>query len=107
MMSYTNTFGSTNSHSAMLTVNPKPPGPTFIAAQPLSQPVIEGSTVSFDVAVTGSEPFTYQWQFNGMDQIDATNSTLVLVGVTTNQAGAYTVNITNALGFTNSQPAML
>jgi len=107
MVICTNFFGGTNSQSAMLTVNPKPPGPPFIVAQPLSQTVIEGSTVSFDVAVTGSEPFTYQWQFNGMDQVDATNSTLVLAGVTTNQAGAYTVNITNALGFTNSQPAML
>ena len=103
----TNSFGSTNSQTAMLTVNPKPPGPPFILAQPLSQTVIEGSTVSFDVAVTGSQPFTYQWQFNGIDQADATNSSLVLVGVTTNQAGAYTVNITNELGFTNSQPAVL
>ena len=101
-----NLFGSTNSQTAMLTVNPKPPGPPLIVAEPLSQTVIEGSSVNLSVAVSGSEPFTYQWQFNGMD-LDATNSTLVLSSVTTNQAGTYTVNITNALGFTNSQPATL
>src|SRR5262249_6868725 len=102
-----NLFGITNSQTAMLTVNPKPPGPPFILAEPLSQTVIEGASVNFSVAVSGSEPFTYQWQFNGVDKPDATNSTLVLTGVTTNQAGTYTVNVTNALGFTNSQPATL
>jgi sugar lactone lactonase YvrE len=39
-------------------------GPT-ITNQPASQTNLPGTTVSFSVAVTGTGPFSYQWQFNG------------------------------------------
>jgi hypothetical protein len=37
----------------------------IIANQPVSQTNLPGTTVSFSVAVNGTGPFTYQWQFNG------------------------------------------
>ena len=36
-----------------------------ITQQPTNQTVLVGSSVVFSVAVSGSGPFTYQWQFNG------------------------------------------
>jgi len=100
----TNSLGFVVSSNAIVT--PVGASPIVVSA-PQDRTTICGEGTSFTVAGDGTPPFSYQWQFNGMDQVDATNSTLVLAGVTTNQAGAYTVNITNALGFTNSQPAML
>ncbi|MGD1086550.1 MAG: hypothetical protein ABSA47_17575, partial [Verrucomicrobiota bacterium] len=35
-----------------------------ITTQPVSQTNLVGSNVTFSVVVTGSGPFTYQWQFN-------------------------------------------
>jgi hypothetical protein len=29
-----------------------------------------GANVTFNVAATGTEPFSYQWQFNGADLTD-------------------------------------
>jgi len=37
----------------------------IIVAQPTNEVVLAGSTASFSVAVSGTGPFTYQWQFNG------------------------------------------
>ncbi len=36
-----------------------------ITTQPASQTVLAGANVTFSVAVAGTGPFTYQWQFNG------------------------------------------
>src|SRR5207253_1329342 len=99
----TNSFGATNSQAALLTVNPKQPEAPAIVTQPESQTVTEGANVLLSVVASGTAPLVYQWQFNGVDLKGATNSALALPSITTNQAGAYLVNITNALGFTNSQ----
>ena len=56
-------------------------------------------------AQTGTPAPTYQWQFNGTNLAGATGAILSLTTVTTNQAGTYTVGITNAAGWTNSDPA--
>src|ERR1035441_10556576 len=37
----------------------------IILAQPTNEIVLAGSVASFSVAVSGTGPFTYQWQFNG------------------------------------------
>ena len=78
-----------------------------ITAQPQSQMAIEGSNVTFSVVTSGTQPLSYQWLFNGTNLDGATNSSLTLVAVTTNDAGPYTVTITNNFGFTNSDPAVL
>jgi endonuclease/exonuclease/phosphatase family metal-dependent hydrolase len=50
---------------------------------------------------------SYQWQFGGANLDGATNSSLTLTSVTTNDAGPYSVTITNAFGSTNTDPAIL
>ena len=80
-----------------------PPG---IAAEPPDQTVTEGSNVTFTVVATGSG-LRYQWQFYGTNLGGATGSSLLLPAVTTNQAGPYSVTITNTAGSTNSRTALL
>ena len=80
--------------------------PPTIAIPPQSQTVTEGSNVTFMVTASGTTPLSYQWQFNGTNQDGATTS-FHLAGVTTNQAGEYTVTVTNAFGSTNSAAATL
>ena len=79
----------------------------FIATQPFSQTNLVGSTASFTVAATGTPPLVYQWSFNGTNINGATNSILTLTNIQLNQAGGYSVLITNAYGSTNSSTAAL
>jgi hypothetical protein len=74
---------------------------------PQSQSVVAGTTANFSVTAGGTGPFIYQWQFNGMSIYEATNATLTLTEVTTNQAGSYRVLIANAAGSITSSNATL
>lgn len=78
-----------------------------ILTQPQSQSVAAGSTAAFSVTASGQPPLTYQWQLNGVPISGATNDTLVLDNVQTNNAGDYVVTVTDASGSTNSAPATL
>jgi len=81
--------------------------PPSIATQPVSQTVSEGATVGFTVAVSGTEPFSYQWEKNGAAINGATGATLTLNSVTTGDAGTYTVIVKNSAGSVTSNPATL
>ncbi len=83
------------------------PTPPNIATQPTDQYVVAGGAASFSVSVFGSAPFTYQWRSNGTSIEGATNATLNLNNVLTNQAGLYSVAVTNAYGFAISANATL
>ena len=51
------------------------PIPPVITTQLINQTVLVGRTATFTVAVTGSTPYSYQWQKNGSDITGATLST--------------------------------
>ena len=88
-----------------------------ITTQPVSQTNGLGSTAAFNVVATGQGPLSYQWQANGGSGFTnvtnggivsgATNSTLVLTGLTTNWALSYQVIVTNSYGSVTSSPAAL
>jgi hypothetical protein len=66
-----------------------------------------GYSASFSVLVSGIPPFAYQWEQDGTPIVGATNSSLTLQGVRTNDAGAYTVVVTNGYGSVTSSAAQL
>jgi len=102
-----NLLGTDQSTFAMLTVtnSTEPPG---IAGQPGNQNVTIGQTANFSVTATGAAPLSYQWYYNTNTVLTGeTNSTLALLNVNTNQAGKYSVAITNFYGATNSTFATL
>jgi hypothetical protein len=48
----------------------------IIQTQPTNEIVLAGGTASFSVAVSGTGPFTYQWQFGGKNLSDGIISTV-------------------------------
>ena len=85
-------------------VGPTPPN---IVGQPVGQNAIAGGSAAFAVTVFGSSPFGYQWQFNGTNIAGATDSTYLIITVSTNHAGLYSVVVTNTFGTAISSNALL
>lgn len=79
-----------------------------ILTQPQDQTVGAGGTAVFSVAADGTQPLSYQWYHNeGTPLPDATNATLTLLNVTTNQTGSYRVVVANQFGSLASSNALL
>ncbi|MGP8218816.1 MAG: immunoglobulin domain-containing protein [Limisphaerales bacterium] len=69
-----------------------------ILTQPTSQTVVQTSNATFNVTAGGIAPLTYQWYFNSALVANATNATLTLNNVQTNNAGTYYVIVSNSVG---------
>jgi alpha-tubulin suppressor-like RCC1 family protein len=95
----TNSFGTLTSVKATLGVVTSRP---IIVQQTGGGAAWLGTNVIFGVTAIGSQPMTYQWQFNGTNIIGATNSSLTLVNISLNDFGLYTVVLSNAFGTTTS-----
>jgi sugar lactone lactonase YvrE len=78
-----------------------------ITAQPQSQTVNAGSSVSFSVTASGSPAPTYQWYNTGVMVGGATSATLTLSNVQAINAGSYYVVVTNVAGSATSNQATL
>jgi FG-GAP-like repeat/Immunoglobulin domain/IPT/TIG domain/Immunoglobulin I-set domain len=100
----TNLQGSVTSSNAVLTVTNQSP---HITVQPQGRNVLAGSNVIFSVSVGGSLPLSYQWQFNSVDIMDATNTSYTLFNTQTTNSGSYSVFVTNVYGSTTSSNAVL
>lgn len=61
--------------------------PATITAQPSNLTVFEGQPATFSVGTSGSGPMTFQWQTNGVNVTDATNSSITFSSTTTNMSG--------------------
>jgi pectate lyase len=85
-----------------------PPTPPVITSQPDDLTVFVGQPAQFEVTATGSPPLSYQWFFNTNTPIaNATSATHFINPVTTNDAGTYSVVISNSLGSVTSILATL
>ena len=101
-----NTVGLVTSSAARLTVSVRPMAPT-ITGSPSDQAVTEGEAAKFTVGASGTAPLSYQWKRDDSNLSGETGSTLTLSKVTTNQAGTYTVVVSNAVGLVASSAARL
>ena len=81
--------------------------PPSITIQPVSQSSAQGGIVTFTVAATGTAPLAYQWRKEGANLSGATASGYTLGSVTTNDAGNYTVRVSNVSGAATSTVAVL
>jgi hypothetical protein len=66
-----------------------------IVEHPQGQIAFVGDTVTFNVSVTGTEPFGYRWRKNGVSLVGVVTDTCTLTNVNTTHAGTYTVIVTN------------
>jgi uncharacterized protein YraI len=78
-----------------------------ISAHPQNRNATQGDTVSFNVTVSGTGPFSYQWKRQGRPIYGETSSQLVLRNVSTLQAGNYAADVANAAGTVTSSNASL
>jgi hypothetical protein len=98
-----NSSGSVTSALATLTVRLRP----SFTAHPQQQIVSPGSNATFNVAVSGTPPFTYQWRFNGGLINAATNVSLLIQNCQYTNGGSYSVSVNNSAGGALSQSAEL
>jgi hypothetical protein len=77
----------------------------FITQHPQSKTIQVGSDVSFAVAAGGTFPLAYQWQLDGTNILNATNTTLVVSNASQNDLGAYTAVVLNNYGSITSSVA--
>ena len=87
--------------------------PPTITMQPTNQTVLAGQTAIFSATVTGDPPLMFQWQLNGTNLTDGGNisgsvtNILTISSASTNDAGIYTLVLTNAVGSATSSNAAL
>ena len=99
-----NSSGSVTSDEAMLSVI----DPPVIVSQPVAQNVAAGANSMFNVTVSGTPPFTFQWYDGGTPVATGTKATLRLSNVSAANAGNYTVTVQNsAVGTATSAAAAL
>lgn len=96
----TNTAGSVASSAATLTVSPAV-APS-IYGLPAGITVNYGASLSMSPSISGTAPFTYQWKKDSVDLASATSSFYSKSGVTTADAGQYTLTATNYAGIATS-----
>ncbi len=104
----TNVAGAMTSSVATLTIYIPPTGnaPT-ITTNPQNQSVSPGANVMFTAAANGTAPLMFQWRKGSVPIAGATNNLLALSNVTTNDAGGFSVVVTNLSGATTSAVATL
>jgi hypothetical protein len=78
-----------------------------ITLEPMSQIAITGEKVTMAANVSGDLPFAFQWEKDGQKIPGQTNTTLLFDSVHPADSGSYTLAISNAVGATNTAPAVL
>jgi alpha-tubulin suppressor-like RCC1 family protein len=68
--------------------------------------VLFGQSYTYNPVVGGSGPFTYQWQFNGTNILNATNSSYTLANAALTDSGTYSVTVTGLIGSANQSAAL-
>lgn len=98
----TNSFGSTTSLVAALTVDSRP----LIVGGPADASVAPGSPASFVVSANGPR-LAFEWFKDGLSLPDETNATLTIASVGLGNQGSYQVIVTNFAGAVTSRVASL
>lgn len=90
-----------------------PLGTPFFVSEPANQNAVSGSDIAISAIVSGAPVLGFQWFLNGTNLADGGNvsggatEVLSIAGVTTNNAGNYSLVVTNAYGAITSSIAIL
>lgn len=86
---------------------PQSPQAPVITSQPASQTASVGASITLGISAEGNSPVSYQWRKDGVPIAGATGPALTLANIRGEDAGSYTVAVTNALGTVVSNAAVL
>ncbi|HXI69413.1 MAG TPA: immunoglobulin domain-containing protein [Verrucomicrobiae bacterium] len=81
--------------------------PPTITSQSASQTVLVQQPATFQVVVSGTAPFSYQWRKNGTNISGATSSSYTIPSAQLGNQAAYSVLVTNLVGSATSSNAIL
>ncbi|HMJ91915.1 MAG TPA: lamin tail domain-containing protein [Candidatus Acidoferrum sp.] len=98
-----NPFGVTVTSNALLAINASPE----IVFQPENKATVAGASVTFTVGARGAQPLLYQWRKDGAPLSGATAPSFSIASALTNDAGNYTVIVSNSIGSITSSIAVL
>lgn len=98
-----NVAGTVVSSNALLKVFVPP----VLTSQPGNRTVTAGGATSFSVTASGTAPLFYQWRKDEAEVGGATNRTLSLANLQTNQGGGYRVVVSNFAGVRVTTNAVL
>lgn len=90
----------------LLFISTAPPTVGALEVSPAST-VNPGVPVTFSAAVSGPEPFSYQWRKDNADIPGATGPTLVLAAAAAADQGGYSLVVRNAVGATATETVHL
>jgi len=79
----------------------------IITNQPVSLTITQGNNATFTVSASGTSPLNYQWRFNSIDIPGANDSSYTRLAAQTNDAGTYSVVVSNLAGAVLSSNATL
>ncbi len=91
---YSTVAGTATSDAATIQITTGQAPPVF-TAQPAPATVASGSAVLFATAVSGAQPMSYQWTFNGVRIPGANGLLLTLNSVNAANAGVYQLEASN------------
>ena len=104
---YANLTGPVTNATATIVVAPAPPSAPVTTRAPNSVTVLTGGSTTMSVGYSGSPAPTFQWFKDGVPISGATGATLTLNTITFDDAGSYTVTLTNSLGSATSAAGVL
>ena len=79
----------------------------MVFQSPTNVVVPAGANLLLTAGVFGAKPIRYQWQYGGATIPDATNSNLLIPGVSLAASGGYSLTAANSFGVTGSSNAMI
>ncbi|MCC6232329.1 MAG: hypothetical protein IT580_06765 [Verrucomicrobiales bacterium] len=89
----------------------RPVDPARVAPSILDGPaaitVVEGQPFLLQAVVMGSEPLAFQWLKAGQPLVDAISNTWAVAAARLEDAGEYSLRVSNDLGQVTSQPALV
>ena len=100
----------TSNTATLTTFNPVPPpifSPPSITLQPISQTVIVGDGVAFNVNTDGTQPIAYQWSKDDVAIQGATGNTYIIQTASLTDVGTYKVTASNLVGSVTSDAVTL
>jgi hypothetical protein len=105
-----NSSSVTSNTVTLTTFNPVPPpifSPPSITLQPISQTVIVGDGVAFNVNTDGTQPIAYQWSKDDVTIQGATGNTYIIQTASLTDIGTYKVTASNLVGSVTSDAVTL
>ncbi len=98
--------GSGSSNTANTTTAPPVALPSIIS-HPSDQSILTGESATFQVLAEGPQPFSYQWQRDGVGILGATSPSYTTPSLAAGDDASFSVAVTNDVGTVTSLEAQL